>query len=51
VSCTLCLQEELRPHFTIDQLCEYWWCSRAWLEGKVARPNQGYTPQELEVRE
>mmetsp|Transcript_12310 Transcript_12310/g.26571 ORF Transcript_12310/g.26571 Transcript_12310/m.26571 type:complete len:628 (-) Transcript_12310:726-2609(-) len=43
-------QEELGTDITIERLCEYWWCSRAWLEGGAAAPNEGYTEEELQAR-
>lgn len=43
------LQEELGAGLSMESFCEYWWCSRAWLEGQAEQPNQGYTPEELQV--
>lgn len=44
-----CLQEELGAAFSHAQLYEFWWCSRAWLEGRVASPTEGYTEEETHV--
>ncbi|GLC36774.1 hypothetical protein PLESTB_000784300 [Pleodorina starrii] len=36
---------------TPDQLVSYWCCSRAWLEGLVELPDQGYVPAEKQARQ
>ncbi len=32
------------------ELFECWWCSRAWLESRVSKPNEGCTDEEAEAR-
>ena len=43
------MQDQLKPETTMEQLFQYFWCSRAWLEGRTARPDEQYTQEELQL--
>ena len=44
------MQAELGEEVKVLELFHYWWCSRAWLMGRVQRPDEGYTDEETAAR-
>ncbi len=44
-------EEDLGADITIMQLIDYFWCSRAWIHGRVDNPTDGFSEEEASAHE